>query len=1100
MKKRYYSLFAAAAMLLATSCSQEEEMVQQSGGDLTTFSVVLDGAVSARTAGDGMTVDKLYYEVYQGDKKIYDDVKDIASGKTSVELQLMKGENYQITFWAQNANSIYNADNLQAIAVDYTTSYANKEAYDAFFNSFSMKANGGEKTIYLYRPFAQLNVGTSTTDWEAAENLLALAGKTVAPVSESQVVVKGLANKFNAVTGKADGSVTATFEKAAITAEEFTATAENKSYINLAMNYLLVPGEEAPKGLNGTSESVDSQLKTNVDVEVTFWQEGLTDKLFDILVPNAPIQRNYRTNIIGNLLADATKFNVEVVPGWGGEEIAESDIYVVDGTYHILTAKGLQYFAQLVNGEKSLARAAEGMNFANNTVVLENDIDLAGIEWTPIGNKKGNYFKGVFDGNNKTISNMTVSVEDGAAGLFGWVENMLAIKNVKLTDVKVSSNHYAGALIGWMQENGSQRGNPLIENCSVNGAEITVTPDNLTGNYDNGDKAGGLIGYVASDVDIKNCKVDDATITGYRDLGGLCGMANTNREKNRIVNISGCSVTNTTIEYDSTNGYQNEMPTTFGEIYGRGEANEANNTSENVAVAFEVADAETLAKVLTLGAKNITVVLNADIDLPISSLGTITAGSGEYKLGGENTENIEIDLNDNKLNITTTYWSAIGAKNNDALFTIKNGSMTSTGNSAGTWNAWDLRFSNCNYVFEGVNFEKAVALDNVGKSTLMKNVTITDTHNTDTYGLWITAEGQTVTLEDCVIDMTPADDGRGIKIDEQYVDAATKAKVTLNVTNVTFKTDEKAAIVVKSTEGAEINASNLNIDNVTEDQYNAVWVDEDSKDYYDLVTVTGASKLQEGTEYVVVSNVEELKTAISEIGAGGTIYLNDGTYESTFTINKSIIVTSVSENKATIKGRVDIKGNDVTSAKFINVKFDNNADSKVKWTTGGSMMKSYPSIIMAEANNGVISFENCDFELNSGAFAYTNSSSSMSIFNHCTFNGTFNYAIYARANIEVSNCTYSTTLTNVLAGANLSSFENGEVIFVNNTLNNGTSINLTTAILFLTTHNTSGVWSGPVEFTVKGNSGFAYSYQKINGSVYGKDHTFTEGSESFDSL
>ena len=252
MKKRYYSLFAAAAMLMATSCSQEEEMVQQSGGDLTTFSVVLDGAVSARTAGDGMTVDKLYYEVYQGDKKIYDDVKAIASGKTSVELQLMKGETYQITFWAQNANSIYDAENLQAIDVDYATSYSNKEAYDAFFNSFSMKANGGEKTIYLYRPFAQLNVGTSTADWETAENLLSLAGKTVAPVSESQVVVKGLANKFNAVTGKAEGSVTATFAKAAITAEEFTATAENKSYVNLAMNYLLVPGEEAPKGFNGT--------------------------------------------------------------------------------------------------------------------------------------------------------------------------------------------------------------------------------------------------------------------------------------------------------------------------------------------------------------------------------------------------------------------------------------------------------------------------------------------------------------------------------------------------------------------------------------------------------------------------------------------------------------------------------------------------------------------------------------------------------------------------------------------------------------------------------------------------------------------------------
>lgn len=1053
MKKRYYSLFAAAAMLLATSCSQEEEMVQQVGGDLTTFSVVLDGAVSARTAGDGMTVDKLYYEVYQGDKKIYDDVKAIASGKTSVELQLMKGETYQITFWAQNTNSIYNADNLQAIAVDYTTSYANKEAYDAFFNSFSMKANGGEKTIYLYRPFAQLNVGTSTADWETAENLLSLAGKTVAPVSESQVVVKGLANKFNAVTGKAEGSVTATFAKAAITAEEFTATAENKSYVNLAMNYLLVPGEEAPKGLNGTSESVDSQLKTNVDVEVTFWQEGLTDKLFDILVPNAPIQRNYRTNIIGNLLADATKFNVEVVPGWGGEEISESDIYVVDGTYHILTVKGLQYFAQLVNGEKSLARAAEGMNFANNTVVLENDIDLSGIEWTPIGNKKANCFKGIFDGNNKTISNMTVNVEDGAAGLFGWVENMKAIKNVKLENVKVSSNRYAGALIGWLQENGSSRGNPLVENCSVDGAEISVTPDNFTGNYDNGDKAGGLIGYVASDVDIKNCKVNNAIITGYRDLGGLCGMANTNREKNRIVNISGCSVTNTTIAYDSTNGYQTEMPTTFGEIYGRGDANEANNTSENVAVAFEAADAETLAKVLTLGAKNITVVLNADIDLPISSLGQQTGGSGEYKLGGENTENITIDLNEKKLNITTTYWSAIGAKNDNAIFTIKNGSMTSTGNSAGTWNAWDLRFSNCNYVFEGVNFEKAVALDNVGKSTLMKNVTITDTHNTDTYGLWITAEGQTVTLEDCVIDMTPATDGRGIKIDEQYVDAATKAKVTLNVTNVTFKTEEKAAIVVKSAEGAEINASDLNISGVNADQNFAVWVDEDAKNYADKVIVTGAYKVVEGTNNAAISNPTELANAT--IDNNSTILLGAGEYVVPTTAkgkNVTFIGTGNPEDVKVAVTKVGTGGEncdyglDGSTVTFEGITITTNSSTYIGYARCNG---TYKNCIINGTYTlyGNSTFENCTFNVSGDVYNIWTWGAPTATFTECTFNSDGKAVLlYGQVNtkLTINECVFNDKggLTDKKAAIEIGNdYNKSYELIVNETTVNGYEIN-----------------------------------------------------------
>ena len=81
--------------------------------------------------------------------------------------------------------------------------------------------------------------------------------------------------------------------------------------------------------------------------------------------------------------------------------------------------------------------------------------------------------------------------------------------------------------------------------------------------------------------------------------------------------------------------------------------------------------------------------------MPISSLGAQTPGSGEYKLGGEATETINIDLNGHKLNITTTYWSGLGAKNENALFTIKNGTMTSS-QTSGTWNSYDLTFANCN--------------------------------------------------------------------------------------------------------------------------------------------------------------------------------------------------------------------------------------------------------------------------------------------------------------------------------------------------------------------------------------------------------------------
>ena len=262
-----------------------------------------------------------------------------------------------------------------------------------------------------------------------------------------------------------------------------------------------------------------------------------------------------------------------------------------------------------------------------------------------------------------------------------------------------------------------------------------------------------------------------------------------------------------------------------------------------------VYSANQLAEALTADAENIEVVLFDDIDLPISSLGQITGGSGEYKLGSENTKNITIDLNGKTLNVTTTYWSNLGAKNADAVITIKNGTMTSS-QATGTWNSYDLSFSNCNYVFEDVVFEKAVALCSADKSINLKNVTINETH--DYYAMWISAKGQNVTIDG----LTVNSDGRGIKIDEQYVSAP--AHVTLNVSNATFKTAKKAAIVVKSVEGATVTLSNVNIDEVAADTDFAVWVDENSAAHADKVVVNGGLGKVEGSNTVLGSETEAL--------------------------------------------------------------------------------------------------------------------------------------------------------------------------------------------------------------------------------------------------
>ena len=210
--------------------------------------------------------------------------------------------------------------------------------------------------------------------------------------------------------------------------------------------------------------------------------------------------------------------------------------------FTITTAAELAGLAKLVNSGTT--------TFSGKTIVLGNDIDLAGKTWTPIGgvvSYPSVTFAGTFDGNNKTILNMNAddsTANYAASGLFGTITGV--VKNVTLKDVTVTSTHYAGGLVGYSSAQDGIR----IENCHVNGGSITSTPELIGASYDNGDKVGGIIGYcVAKDV-VTGCTVEDITITAYRDLGGIAGCA--------AGNITGCEVgDNVKLIVNSVNNYKN---------------------------------------------------------------------------------------------------------------------------------------------------------------------------------------------------------------------------------------------------------------------------------------------------------------------------------------------------------------------------------------------------------------------------------------------------------------------------------------------------------------------------------------------------------------
>ena len=458
-----------------------------------------------------------------------------------------------------------------------------------------------------------------------------------------------------------------------------------------------------------------------------------------------------------------------------------------------------------------------------------------------------------------------------------------------------------------------------------------------------------------------------------------------------------------------------------------------------------VTSASSLAQCLTANEKTINVVLCVNIDLPISSLGQMTGGSGEYKLGGEDTENFIVDLNGKKLNITTTYWSNLGAKNDDALFTIKNGNMTSS-QATGTWNSYDVTFSNCNYAFEDVVFEKAIAFANAGKSVSLKNVTINETH--DYYPMWITAEGQQVVIDGLTINSS----GRGVKIDEQYV--GTPAKVTLNINNATFKTAKKAAIVVKSVEGAEINVENIDISEVAADEVFAVWVDEDAAANEDKVVVNGALCKVEGSSALIgAASNEELQAVTIEDNA--KIYLTAGEYVVPATAKGKNVTFIGTGNPEDVKVAVTKVGSggencdyglDGSTVTFEGITITTNSSNYIGYARCNG---TYKNCIINGTYTlyGNSTFENCTFNVSGNVYNVWTWGAPTATFDGCTFNSDGKaMLLYGQANtkLTIENCVFNDKggLSDLKAAIEIGNdYNKSYELIVNNTTVNGYEIN-----------------------------------------------------------
>ena len=306
-------MLAMAGMLFATSCSQDELLNEPSTGDYVNakFTIGTTDGIGTRAAvnvGEGTTVNYVACAVYDAKGVEMDELRQyvpISEKKAEYSIRLVKGQAYRVAFFAYYGedNGISDYYNMQYLTdIKIKDAKSNIEHRDAFTNYVDVTAQESmkavEKPVTLYRPFAQLNLGSYAEDVEAARQ----AGVVV---TNSKITVSNVYTTFNAYDNEVAGETSeVTFLMNEIPGQDLSVDMDNnedtpdETFEYLALNYLLVGDAGSEKTLTDvTFEWQTADNKTNNPATV---------------FKNIPVQRNYRTNIIGYLLTNPAQFNITI--------------------------------------------------------------------------------------------------------------------------------------------------------------------------------------------------------------------------------------------------------------------------------------------------------------------------------------------------------------------------------------------------------------------------------------------------------------------------------------------------------------------------------------------------------------------------------------------------------------------------------------------------------------------------------------------------------------------------------------------------------------------------------------------------------------------
>lgn len=303
MRKLILSIFSLAAMIfVAGSCSDVLEGNKMAQTETATFTVALPDGVDTKAISDGLTATELLFLAYDanGNHLDLDQTVPVVGKAATVTVDLVKGVQYQFVFWAQKPNQ-YTLDKANGKLTITPEDMMNSDAWDAFYWHEPLAEVTGpfSKEIVLKRPFAQINVGAPVTlnaDNQRIGGDFFAANKSGIAIDNTLITGYTITvpNVLNLLDGAVSGDASIVMAPTAHP-DEFLVVSDVK-YDYAAMAYVLA-------GTTANNQNLTITIKTT--------QNGTPIELTRS-VPNVPMRRNYRTNILGNLFSVMGKFEIVV--------------------------------------------------------------------------------------------------------------------------------------------------------------------------------------------------------------------------------------------------------------------------------------------------------------------------------------------------------------------------------------------------------------------------------------------------------------------------------------------------------------------------------------------------------------------------------------------------------------------------------------------------------------------------------------------------------------------------------------------------------------------------------------------------------------------